>query len=92
MSKPVINLSPEAKRRLQTERRRIARDQSKGALIEMEQARSALRRDSSNHKNRTKEAQGIAIIRNLVSLCRAVNASFGVSAPIHMRQADKMAT
>lgn len=92
MSKPIINLSPEAKRRLQTERRRIARDQSKSALIEMEQARSVLRRDSSNHKNRNKQSQGIAIIRNLVSLCRAVNASFGVSAPIHMREADKGAT
>ena len=89
MSKPVINLSPEAKRRLQTERRRIARDQSKGALIEMEQARSALRSDSRNQKNRTKESQGIAIIRNLVSLCRAVNASFGVSVPIQMGEAPK---
>ena len=89
MSKPIINLSPEAKRRLQTERRRIARDQSKGALIEMEQARSALRSDSNNHKNRNKQSQGIAIIRNLVSLCRAVNASFGVSVPIQMGEAPK---
>jgi hypothetical protein len=87
MSKPIINLSPEAKRRLQTERRRIARDQSKSALVEMEKARGSLRSDSRNQRNRTKESQGIAIIRNLVSLCRAVNASFGVSVPIHMGEA-----
>ena len=92
MSKPIINLSPEAKRRLQTERRRIARDQSKSALIEMEKARGSLRSDSRNQKNRTKESQGIAIIRNLVSLCRAVNASFGVSVPIQMGEAPKGAT
>ena len=92
MSKPIINLSPEAKRRLQTERRRIARDQSKSALIEMEKARSVLRSDSNNQKNRNKQSQGVAIIRNLVSLCRAVNASFGISAPISMREADKGAT
>jgi len=89
MNKPIINLSPEAKRRLQTERRRIARDQSKGALVEMEKARFSLKNDSRNQRNRTKESQGIAIIRNLVSLCRAVNASFGVSVPIQMGEAPK---
>lgn len=84
MTKPIINLSPEAKRRLQSERRKIARDQSKGALIEMEQARSLLMRDMRHEKYRAKQSQGIAIIRNLVTLCRAVNSAFGVSVPISL--------
>lgn len=82
MSKNNINLSPEAKRELQRLRRKIARDQSRKAEAEMADARTRLRIDASNNKQKEVLRQGTAIMRNLVSLCRAVNSAFGVNLPV----------
>lgn len=79
-----VNLSPEAKRRLQNERRRMARESGKQAEREFDTAVSAVRRQESTHKGHSERTAHIALLRNLLSLCRAVNASFSVAVPVRI--------
>lgn len=80
-----INLSPEAKRELQRLRRKIAREQARSAQAEMDSARTELSIRKSAQSKKEGKRQSIAILRHLVGLCRAVNASFGVSVPVHLQ-------
>jgi len=79
-----INLSPEAKRRLQNERRRMSREAGKQAEREFENALLAIHNSANTHKRAGEHVAQVALIRNLLSLCRAVNASFGVAVPVRI--------
>lgn len=79
-----INLSPEAKRELQRLRRKIARDQARSAQAEMDEARASLSVAASSAASKEVRRQGIAVMRNLVGLCRAVNSAFGVTVPVNL--------
>lgn len=79
-----INLSPEAKRRLQNERRRMAREAGKQAEREMDHAISSVRRSEAIHRQAQEHTAQVALLRNLLAVCRAVNASFGIAVPVFL--------
>lgn len=79
-----INLSPEAKRRLQNERRRMSREAGKQAEREFDSAISAVRRSEAIHRQAQEHTAQVALLRNLLAVCRAVNASFGIAVPVFL--------
>jgi hypothetical protein len=62
-----INLSPEAKRRLQNERRRMSREAGKQAEREFENALLAIHNSANTHKRAGEHVAQVALIRSWVT-------------------------